>query len=177
MNVHKLGAPLGVWKEGYSDRYYTSSSILPVSSGYHTEGVTWRKASFPPPSAHLSGGHGFEPRDRQKFFCMKFNCLLEWMISMLNLTFLSYFFPIQLVWWCTDPCFFLFNLCASCTLLYLHCYLRTSLSFFSIHTHKPCHGNFQLKHALWVPEIPTTSICKLLRQLCPHCSSIFRCAG
>ena len=38
----------------------TSFSILPVVSGNHfTEGVTWRKTSFPPPSAHLPGGRGF----------------------------------------------------------------------------------------------------------------------
>ena len=80
----------------------------------------WRKASFPPPSTYLSGGHGFEPRDRPKFFCVKFNFSLEGMISMLKLTFLSHFHHIQLIRCYLEPSFFLLNLKASCWHLHEH---------------------------------------------------------
>ena len=85
-------------------------SILPEVSGYHTGGVTWRKPiSLPLQHTYLEVV-GSNPETAKNFFCTKFNCSHEEMISMLMLTFLSYFFPIQLVWCCIDPSFLLFLL-------------------------------------------------------------------
>ena len=107
-----------------------------------------------PSLPHLSGGCGFEPRDRQKFFCLKFNCLLEGMISMLKLTFLSYFFPIQLVWWYIDPSFLHFLLPLD-TLRKLYVVPTLLLRNFPIFLFypiltRPRLGNSQLERALWV---------------------------
>ena len=106
----------------------------------------WRKASFLPSSAHLSGGGGFETCDRKNVFCMKFNCLLEGMISMLQLTFLSYFFLIQLAWCCIGPSFLHFLLLLeSWRKLYvvLHCYWGTFYSSVLSNTHKAPSGSWK----------------------------------
>ena len=85
-------------------------SIQLVVSGYPTGCVIWRK---PIP---LSLQHtyqevgGSNPVTAKNFFGTKFNCSHEGMISMIMLTFLSYFFPIQLVWCFIDPSFLLFLL-------------------------------------------------------------------
>jgi len=75
MDVHALGAPLGAWKEGISGStmslYPTRGQWLPY------RGRDMEKAYFPPSSAHLSGGRGFKPRDRQKLFRHKIQ-LLAW---------------------------------------------------------------------------------------------------
>ena len=44
----------------------TSPSVLQEVSGYHTGGRDVEKTFFPSPSAHLPGGSGFKPHDRQK---------------------------------------------------------------------------------------------------------------
>ena len=65
-----------------------------LAYGYHTGGVM-KKTSFPPPSAHLSEGRGFKPRDQQKkYIRIKINYSHEGIIPMLILTFLSHFLPI-----------------------------------------------------------------------------------
>ena len=100
MDEHALGAQLGAWREGISD------STMPL---YPTRGqwlpYRWRdmeKASFSPSSAHLSGGLGFKPCDRQKLFQHKIQ-LLAWRDD-----FHAHAdFPIQLVWCCKDPSFLL----------------------------------------------------------------------
>ena len=101
---------------------------------------------FPPPSAHLSGGCGFKPCDWQKLFGMKFNCSLEGMMSSLKLTFLSYFFQIQLTWFYLDPSFLHFLLpLESLSKLYVVPWIVTNrLSYISVlsHSHKPFVGNF-----------------------------------
>ena len=75
MDVHALGAPLGAWREGISGStmplYPTRGQWLPY------RGRDMEKAYFPPSSAHLSGGRGFKPRDRQKLFLHKIQ-LLAW---------------------------------------------------------------------------------------------------
>ena len=50
------------------------------------------KTHFPSPLAHLPGGRGLKPRDRQVFW-HKNQLLLEGMVPMLMLTFLSLFLP------------------------------------------------------------------------------------
>ena len=95
-DVHALGAPLGAWKEGICGStmplYPTSGQWLPY------RGLTWIKPLSLPPSAHLSGGRGFKPRERHKhtFLAQKFNCLHEGMLLMLKVTFLSHFLHMQL---------------------------------------------------------------------------------
>ena len=75
MDEHALGAPLGAWKDGICSStmplYPTRGQWLPY------RGQNMEKTSFPPPSAHLSGGRGFKPRDRRKIFLHKIQ-LLAW---------------------------------------------------------------------------------------------------
>ena len=85
----------------------TSSSILPVVSGYHTGGVTWRKHLYESPFSTLIWRSCVRTRDRQNNFGMKFNCLLEGMMSVVHLTFLFHFLPIELAHCYLDPSFLL----------------------------------------------------------------------
>ena len=150
MDVHALGAPLGAWREGISGStmplYPTRGQWLPY------RGRDMEKAYFPPSSAHLSGGRGFISEYAKNFFGTKFNCSYEEMISMLMLTFLSYFFPIQLVWCCIDPSFLLFLLPLQ-SLRKLYVVPTKSLRNFPIFLFypipsRPRLGNSQLERAL-----------------------------
>ena len=80
-----------------------------LAYGYHT-GASWRKPlSLPLQHTYLKVV-GSNPVTGKNFFGTKFNCSHEGMIPMLKLTFLSYFFPIELVWCYLDPSFLLFLL-------------------------------------------------------------------
>ena len=98
------------WREGIS------SSTMPL---YPTRGrwlpYRWHdmeKVSFPPPSAHFSGGRWFKPRDWQKLFCHIIQ-LLAWRDDILAI-FQFHFLHKQLARCYLEPSFsssfFLLNL-------------------------------------------------------------------
>ena len=104
-----------IWGHSYEpgERGFVAAqcpSTLPEVSGYHTGGVTWRKPlSLPLQHTYLKVV-GSNPVTGKNFIGTTFNCSHEGMIPMLKLTFLSYFFPIELVWCYLDPSFLLFLL-------------------------------------------------------------------
>ena len=77
MEVHALGAPL---ERGLERGFCCSTMSLYPTRGQWLP-VVYRgrimKTSFFPPSAHLSGGHGFKHWDQQKLFRHKIQ-LLAW---------------------------------------------------------------------------------------------------
>ena len=139
MDLHALGAPLGVWREGICSR----PSIPPKVSDYHTGGVT--PLSLPLHDTYLKVV-GSNPMTGKNFSGTKFNCSCEGMKPMLKLTFISHFLPIQLPCCYLDPSFLLFlpsmeSLCKSFVVPRNVTYRLSYLSVLS-HTHKPCLGNF-----------------------------------
>ena len=96
MQMHGYSDGRTLWghREGPGQRGLVAAqcpSILPEVSGYHTGGVTWRKPiSLPLQHTYLEVV-GSNPETAKNFFCTKFNCSHEEMISMLMLTFLSSF--------------------------------------------------------------------------------------
>ena len=153
MDVHALGAPLGAWREGISGStmplYPTRGRWLPYRG---REMEIWRKPlSLPLQHTYLEVV-GSNPETAENFFCTKFKSSHEEMISMLMLTFLSYFFPIQLVWCCIDPSFLLFLLPLQ-SLRKLYVVPTKSLRNFPIFLFypipsRPRLGNSQLERAL-----------------------------
>ena len=166
MDVRALGAPLGAWRRGLA-----AGQWLPYR-GYDME----KAPSPPPPQQTYLEVVGSNPRTDKNFFSTKFNCLHEGMISMLVLTILSYFLHIQLASCCLEPSF-----CSSFFLLNLSALTWTHKDFpiflFYPSPHKPSLGNSQLERALWVRKNSNNLYSQLLCLLCPHRTSIFRCAG
>ena len=157
MDVDALGAQLGAWREGIWSStmplYPTRGQWLPYS-GHDKE-----KTSFPPTSAHLSGGCGFKPRDLQKLFQHKIQLLASMDDIHVHADFPISFFLIQLARCYLEPIFFLLNLQANCWHLNEHILTFLFLSFCSIQVLiSPVWIISQLECALWVPKFPTNSI-------------------
>ena len=102
----------------------TGLSNLPVVSGCHTSGVTWRKASFLPFSTLMWRSWVQTPWPAKVF-------------SARNL--IAHYFPMQLVWCYLDPSFllFLFTLESLCKLYIIPTLLHADFPiflFYPIHT-------------------------------------------
>ena len=161
MDVHTLEAPLGAW----SERISSSTMPLDPTRGQWLpyRGLDMEIASFPPPSAHLSGGRGFKPHDRQKLFGHKIQ-LLAWRDD--NGFHSHADFPSHttcaLLTWTFLPRFLLplESLSKLLTLTWTHTGFPICLFYPS--AHKPSLGNLQFKRALWV--------CKNTNNLYSHSS-------
>ena len=102
------------------------------------------------------------------FFGTKLNCLHDWMISLLRLTFLSLFLLIQLA-----RCFLPSALPSSSSIFkqvvytYMNKCRLSYLSVLSKYSQAPIRVLSQLQCALWISKITTNSICNYFLSALP----------
>ena len=154
----------------------TSTSPARDQVCHQTGGVTrWLVTPpFPPNFVHLSGGRGFDSRDRTNF-SQNNSCKKGTIPSLTLKTFLSSFLPLNLPSLTLNYSLlflFLLIIIASCT--------NTHLAFpfhLSYHMHMRPSVGYKALAQYSLVALTSTSIRNYSCQLFPHCTSISQCHG